>query len=57
MRTSKSGKKLIDLIKSGKLSPKDTNKEGHTALMHAVDCELPLSFIKELVKLGCNVNQ
>ena len=57
MRTSKSGKKLIDLVKSGKLSPKDTNKEGHTALMHAVDCELPLSFIKELVKLGCNVNQ
>lgn len=56
VRKSKKENKLLELVKSKKMSAKDTNKEGVTALMHAVDCDFSLKCIKELVNSGSEIN-
>ena len=56
MRNSKKENKLIELVRSKKLKANATNKEGRTALIHAADCDFSLKCIKELVKLGSDVN-
>lgn len=56
VRKSKKEQELIDLVKNEKLSAKGTNKEGYTALMHAIDCEFSLKCVKELVSLGSQIN-
>ena len=37
LESSKDEKKLISLVESGQLRPSDTNKEGQTPIMFAVD--------------------
>lgn len=56
VRASKKENTLIEMVRSKKLSPTATNKEGRTALGQAADCEFSLKCIKELIKLGSNVD-
>ena len=44
------------MVRSKKLPANAVTKEGHTALMHAADCDFSLKCIKELIKLGSDVN-
>lgn len=56
VRKSKKETKLVELVRSKKLPADAVTKEGHTALMHAADCDFSLKCIKELIKLGSDVN-
>ena len=49
-------KKLIELLTTKKLKPEQTNKEGQTPLMIAIDNSFSLSTISQLIELGCDVN-
>ena len=55
IREDKNEEALRDLIKSGKMSPDDRNKEGMDPLIFAVDCEFSLETLEFLVKHGCSV--
>ena len=48
--------KLLELVRSGQIKPKDTNKEGQTALMLACDSKFSPETIKKLIDLGLEVN-
>lgn len=47
---------LIDLVKSGKLAPDSTDKEGQTPLHVAVEAGFSAETVTSLVKLGCDLN-
>ena len=48
--------KLIDVVTSGLIGPNDTNREGQTPLMFAVDSNFSTKAIEKLIELGCDVN-
>ena len=48
--------KLIELVKSGQIGPTDTNKEGQTALMLAIDSSFSAKTVEALIELGSDVN-
>ena len=56
LRESKNESKLISLIRSGKISVKDVDKQMTTPLMFAVSHNFSQATIKELIDLGSDVN-
>lgn len=56
IREDKNEELLIQLIKDGKLGINDRNKEGMDPMILAVDCEFSLDTLKQLIELGCSVN-
>ena len=53
---SKDEAKLIELVRSGKIGPTDTNKEGQTALMLSCDANFSKETVEALIDLGSDVN-
>ena len=56
LESSKDEKKLISLVESGQLRPADTNKEGQTPIMFAIDSNFSTETVEKLIELGCDVN-
>ena len=56
IRETKDGQKLVEMVRSGVITPDTVDKHGQTPLMQAVDMQLPLHTLRSLVELGCDVN-
>jgi len=53
IREDKNEEALLQLVREGKLSIDDRNKEGMDPLILAVDCEFSVQTLQELIRLGC----